>query len=228
MHLGGIDSGHESDAHQVTGCMHSHTHYHEGKVGSSGNINSRMAQMQMQQQQQDALDSLSDWFQRAIRGGKSLFKGIWGTNETDAAGAAGDKGGRGQVMPQMGDAGQTGNVHGTVNTHSAEQNAAVHSNPYFSTLAERNAAHMTPFQRLRVKVAARAEKLSEKLPGKAFHFQTKNSFHAGPQQHSRENLRKRSKFKKDELEIDCVLTDESYLMDSYDRKGEYRQLTTKN
>ena len=39
-------------------------------------------------------------------------------------------------------------------------------------------------------------------------------------------MRRRSKYRQDELEIDCVLTDESYLLDSYDRKGEYSQLTT--
>lgn len=135
MHFGGIDGGHESDAHRVTNCLHSHTHSH--KSGASGNINSRMTQMQMQQQQQDAFASLSDWFQRALRGGKSLLKGIWGTNGIDAAGTAGDKEGRGQIMAQMGDGGQAGNAHGTVNTLRAEQDAAVYSNPYFSAMTEK-------------------------------------------------------------------------------------------
>ena len=46
------------------------------------------------------------------------------------------------------------------------------------------------------------------------------------QQHTKEDLRKRSQYKEDDQEIECILTDESYLTDSYNRKGEYSHLTT--
>lgn len=230
--VGGVGSSHDIDDHHVTGCMHTHTHYHkESKAGSGGNVSSQMAQMQMQNRQQDAQFTLTDWIQRVINRGRGIFRGIWGTNETNTAGPSGDKTGGAQTMAQVGDtraaadgaAGHSMTAHSTA-AHSAE----TVGNPYFREISEKNAAaHMTPFQKIRSKVVAGAEKLAGRLPGKAFQFQTKNSFHAKSRQHSKENLRKRSRYKKDELEIDCVLTDESYLMDSYDRKGEYTQLTTK-
>ncbi|MCM1058113.1 MAG: hypothetical protein NC517_10975 [Firmicutes bacterium] len=228
MHLiGGIGSGHDSDAHQVTGCMHGHTHYQQGNLKSGGgSAMSQATQLQMQKEQQDAQFSLSNWLQQALNRSKSILKGIWGTNETNTAGTAGDRTGSAQTMAQVGDSGANG--HGTVNGQTAaEHSAAIQGNPYFAAMPEKNAAHMTPFQKVRAKIVAGAEKLAGKLPGRSFRFQAKNSFQAKPEQRPKEDMRKRSKYRKDELEIDCILTDESYLMDSYDRNGEYSQLTTK-
>ncbi len=224
--IGGVGSEHGSDLHHVTNCMHDHSHYRKDG-GAAANAGSQMSRLQMQKQQQDAQLSLSDWFGRAVAGGRRLLKGIWGTNETNSAGMAGDKTGSGHPMAQVGESTAAGS-HIGVNDHtSAAHNAAAQGNPYFFTVPERNAAHMTPFQKVRAKVVAAAEKLAGKLPGKSFRFQAKNSFQAKPENHPRENLKRRSKYRKDEVEIDCILTDESYLMDSYDRNGEYRQLTTK-
>ena len=79
---------------------------------------------------------------------------------------------------------------------------------------------------MRVRLKGTAGQLAGHLPGNFFNAQTNNSFQAGKER-SREDLRKHSKFRKDELEIDCILTDDSYLLDSYDRKGEYSKLSTK-
>lgn len=230
MHLiGGVESGHESDRHQVTGCMHGHTHYHQGSIKAGGaDMSSQMTQIQMQKEQQDAQLSLTDWLQRALDRGKGILRGIWGTNVTNTDGLAGDKAGSAQTMAQVQDGGETAG-RGAVSSHAAaEQSAAIQGNPYFAAMPEKSAAaHMTPFQKARAKLVAGAEKLAGRLPGKSFRFQAKNSFQAKSEQRSREDLRKRSKYRKDELEIDCILTDESYLMDSYDRNGEYSQLTTK-
>lgn len=230
MHLiGGVEGGHDSDRHHVTGCMHGHTHYHQADMKSGGaNMGSQMAQLQMQKQQQEAQLSLSDWLQRTFDRGKGILRGIWGTNQTNADGAAGDKTGSAQMMAQVGDSGAEAGRGAAGSHRAAEHSAAMQGNPYFTEMPEKNAAaYMTPFQKVRAKVVAGAEKLAGRLPGKSFRFQTKNSFQAKSEQRSKEDLRKRSKYRKDELEIDCILTDESYLMDSYDRKGEYRQLTTK-
>lgn len=234
MHLiGGVSSGHSSDTHHVTGCMHGHAHFHEGNLKTGGgDAGSQMSQMQMEKQQQDAEFSLSSWLQKILRGGKSILKGIWGTNDTNTEGVHGDKDGSARTMAQLdrsaaADDRRAETRHRTEDAQRlAEQSVAMQGNPYFSTVAERN-SHMTPLQKVRARVVSAAEKLAGRLPGKAFRFQTRNSFHTKSQQRSREDLRKRSKYRKDELEIDCILTDESYLMDSYDRKGEYSQLTTK-
>ena len=226
MHLiGGVESDHDLNQHRVTGCIHTHEHCHnEGKIGSGANMSSQMTQIQMQKQQQDAQFSLSSWLQNMLNGGKSILRGIWGTNEVNTNGVAGDKAGSAQTMAQMGDSTALSGRTAVSGHPAAEQNAAMQVNPYFSAMPEK---HMTPFQKAREKVVAAAEKLAGRLPGKSFRFQAKNSFQAKSEQRPKEDLRKRSKYRKDELEIECILTDESYLMDSYDRKGEYRQLTTK-
>ncbi len=230
--IGGVGGEHSSDRHQVTNCMHDHSHYRK-LGGAKANSGSQMSRMQMQKQQQDAQFSLSGWLRKALEGGKRLLRGIWGLNETNTAGAAGDKTGSARLTAQAGesaaDSAKPLDGGAAISDHTAAaHNAAMQGNPYFSAVPEKNtAAHMTPFQRVRAKAVAAAEKLAGKLPGKSFRFQAKNSFQAKPEQRPKEDLRKRSKYRKDELEIDCILTDESYLMDSYDRNGEYSQLTTK-
>lgn len=229
MHLiGGVESDHGSDTHQVTGCMHTHSHFHQASLkAGAGGLGSQMTQMQMQKQQQEARFSLSAWLQRLLERGRGILKGIWGTNETNAPGPSGDKAGSARMMAQIGDGRETAGRR-TAGGREAERSAEALGNPYFTEVSQKNAAvHMTPFQKIRARVVAGAEKLTGKLPRKDFRFQAKNSFQAKSEQRSKEDLRKRSKYRKDELEIDCILTDESYLMDSYDRKGEYSQLTTK-
>lgn len=71
--------------------------------------------------------------------------------------------------------------------------------------------------------------MADHLPGRflaRFGFQKKGSFQSGKES-AKENLRRKSRYREDTLEIECVLTDESYLLDSYDRNGEYTQLTTR-
>lgn len=227
--IGGVGGG-GSDTHHVTKCIHDHSKHHlEGNMGASG-VSSQAAQMQTQKQSQDAQFSLSEWLQRTLNGGKRIWRGIWGVNDTNATNIAGtaDKAGSAQALASLGENGANG--QGVVNVHTAavQNAAAIQGNPYFAEVPQKHVpAYMVPFQKVRAKVVAAAEKLAGKLPGKAFRFQARNSFQAKPENRPKEDLRKRSKYKKDELEIDCVLTDESYLMDSYDRNGEYSQLTTK-
>ena len=70
-----------------------------------------------------------------------------------------------------------------------------------------------------------ARKLMDRLPGR-FLGSHSGDFLQTKQQHTKEDLRKRSQYKEDDQEIECILTDESYLTDSYNRKGEYSHLTT--
>ena len=68
-------------------------------------------------------------------------------------------------------------------------------------------------------------KVMQKFPGR-FLGSHSGDFLQTKQQHTKEDLRKRSQYKEDDQEIECILTDESYLTDSYNRKGEYSHLTT--
>lgn len=222
MQLGGVGSDHGRDIHQVTNCIHDHTHYK--KVGGGPMSSSAMSAeaFQMQQQQQEAQFSLSAWMQKLLGSGRGFLKGIWGANEVPGAAETGDKSGHAQAMAQAG---------GTARSEercTVVKKEAMPENPYFLAMPENQArTQFTPLQRIRARVKGVTGQLAGKLPGHFFRFQAKNSFQAKQDRRPREDLRKRSKYRKDELEIDCILTDESYLMDSYDRKGEYSQLTTK-
>lgn len=223
MQLGGIGGSHGGEIHQVTNCIHNHEHKREpGGAAASSQAMSSQA-FQMQQQQQDAQMSLSAWLQKMLGNGKSFLKGVWGLNEVENASAqTGDRTGQAQLMAQPDERA------GQVSRSAAARNAAMQENPYFLTMAPgESERRMTPLQRVRARVKSVTGQLAGKLPGHFFRFQAKNSFQARPDNKPKEDLRKRSKYRKDELEIDCILTDESYLMDSYDRKGEYSRLTTK-
>ncbi|MGN0402421.1 MAG: hypothetical protein ACI4HQ_09210 [Acetatifactor sp.] len=188
MQLGGISGNHGMDSHQVTNCMHDHAHMNKKIGGAAGTFEMSAGAFQLQQQKQETELSLTDMIQKLLGGGKSLLKGLGGSNLT-------------VTESEM--------------------------NPYFLTLGDNSSAsHMPLLQRTRTRVKGVVGRLAEKFRGRSFQFQSKNSFRTKSEQKPGEDLRRRSKYKKDELEIDCILTDESYLLDSYDRKGEYSQLTT--
>ena len=220
MQLGGISGNHSTDSHQVTNCMHEHTHIKQGASAASG---MSAKALQIQQQKQEAQLSLTDWARKLLGGGKSFWKGFWGSGSAASLSAeeSGDKAGQ-QVVMQLGeetlkDADKT-----------LSKSIIPEMNPYFQTLPDNSPATGMPLvQRIRTKIKGVAGQLAGKLPGRFFRFQAKNSFQARSEKKPEENLRRRSKYRKDELEINCILTDESYLLDSYDRKGEYSQLTTK-
>lgn len=224
MQLGGIGRGHSGETHQVTNCIHDHEHNRKepgGAAASSAQMNARA--LQMQNQQQDAQMSLSAWLQKLLRSGKGFLKGVWGG--TEASGGIKDQNGDRTGLAQ-GALAESGSRQSTREAILRSEDAQ--NNPYFLAVnAAEQRNHMAPLQKLRARVKAVTGQLAGKLPGHFFRFQAKNSFQARPDRKPREDLRKRSKYRKDELEIDCILTDESYLMDSYDRKGEYSRLTTK-
>lgn len=221
MQLDGIDHG--SHSHQVTQCMHEHTHYQKTGASAASAANSQASQLRMAETQQEAQFSLSAWLQRTLGTGRGLWKGIWGTNETADTAQDGDKSGTAQAMAQLSENHAAGEAVRAANAAAVEKQALP---PYFRTVEHEMNPHVTPVQRLRSKIREAAGQLADHLPGRFFGFQTRSSFQA-KQQRPKEDMRRRSKYRKDELEIDCILTDESYLMDSYDRKGEYSRLTTK-
>lgn len=223
MQLGGI---HGSESHHVTQCLHEHEGTH--KTGSSAAAvagQAQVSQLTMAEQQQESQNSLSAWLQKTLQNGRRIWQGIWGSNVTQNTGEAGEKSGASQTMAQLG-ADMGGRTAGVQASETRAVEKQIQVNPYFQPVEAKTALHMTPVQKLRVRIKSVTGQLAEHLPGKFSGFQAKGSFHAR-QQRPKEDLRKHSKYKKDELEIDCILTDESYLMDSYDRKGEYSRLTTK-
>ncbi len=246
MKLGGVGTEHSATMHQVTACAHDHSHVNN-EGGAAASAAKAAAQLQQMETQQDAQFSLSAWLDRTLGSGKRILKNFWnGSNEANA-GQVGDKTGSSQVMAQIYDsnstdslgrnaAGQNSQQQDMSQTMNTPQIAAaatamnpqtIHHDSAFAAVEESGIQQESMWKKVRVKFKDITGQLTGHLPGKFFQFQPKNSFQAR-QEPPKEELRKRSKARRDEVKLDCFRTDDSYLLDSYDRKGEYSKLSTKN
>lgn len=233
MQLGGIGHSHGADAHQVTQCLHHDHSVTEKESGAAAKLSTAKADLQAQNAQQQIF-SLTAWMQRLLGRGGRLLRGIWGAGDT---GSGADRVGEGkgtagmEAFGQGTGAGDTGRDSLSRRreeiSEEAAHLAAAQTNPYFSVPVDNGAVRMTPFQKIKVRVKEAAGHLSGHLPGNFFKPQTKSDFQMKQERQERpkEDLRRHSKYRKDEVEIDCVLTDESYLLDSYDRTGGYSKLS---
>lgn len=197
--------------------------------------------------------SLSAWLDKTLNNGKKLWQGFWGSERSAAANGNGGQSLAEQALA-MSEAEnnasgallhgqQTGEVRGhsgygirSEQVHTlhapqaaaaatavqAEQDHVLQQNAYFEAV-ETGGRKETLWQKMKVKFRDVAGQMSGHLPGRFTSFQAKSSFQM-KQEAPKEDLRKRSKYRQDELEIDCVLTDDSYLQDSYNRRGEYSRL----
>lgn len=244
MQLGRIDSGHDADMHHVTECMHDHAHFkkQEGPLKTGGDGFESQA-MEMMQKEQEGQFSLSAWLNRIWGSGKRFLHGFWnGGSSLDS----GEGDGKADLLKPLASEGEPADRSGasSQNMTQPDTSGALHApgiaaasaavppprmmedNPYFSAVvdAERKQDHL--WQRVRVRFREARGELAEHLPGRFFNARNRDSFRA-KQEKPREDLRKRSRFHGDDLDIDCILTDDSYLLDSYDRKGEYSRLSAK-
>lgn len=229
MQIGGLGSSHSTSDHHVTNCIHDH-HEVRKNVGMAAMKTSAAAEASAAKTelQQEGLFSLSAWMRNMLGSGKGFLLNFWDGGQASAGGTEGDQasiyGAEGsqaaasQAVVPSGDPGMAAAV--TV------QPAVSHNSPDLPAVGKAG----TRKQRLLRKVRERFYNMSGRLSGrrtrKDLGFQTKNSFRAR-QERSGEDLRKQSGHRRDTVEINYAQTEESYLMDSYDRKGEYTRLTTK-
>ncbi len=239
MQFNGIGQGHDSERHHVTNCMYDHTHYRKREESANSGGGSMEAQAMEMMRRQEGEPSLSAWLDRMLGSGKRFFRGIW-----NGDGGAGNQGGKADAVLTTAQTEAAGAVSGSAGqgSHQPDASSTVHisqvaaastavplpqpiqDNPYFSAVENRGGENEGLLQKIRVKFKDITGQLAGHLPGKFFSAQNSNSFQA-KQEKPRENLRKHSRFRADKLEIDCFLTDDSYLLDSYDRKGEYSKLS---
>lgn len=237
MQIPSTNSGHDQSSHQITECIHPHSYRHERTGASASSMTKTQDPQQLlQEASKEEGFSLSAWMKKMMGGGKSILGAIWGGG-SDSASSTQDglsQGGEEQVMAQIGypDAADHGqNTHtdqlDQLSAHSARIAAAStmakipiqQETSYFSIQSpeekERNL-----WEKVKVKFHSVAGYLTRQFSGQNT-FQTQ-------QEPAREDLRRHSHFRGENEEIDCVLTDDTYLLDSYDRRGEYTRLTTKN
>lgn len=237
MQLNEIGSRHSSGAHHVTNCIHDHAQIDKfGKMGAAVSSGTGVQSMMAAESQADAQFSLAAWLDKTLNSGRKLWGSIWGNGNAvgtvDAGGTAnaGREAGAEQIaaiLPQD----DSGSGQQTLHTPqiaaaatAVQQPQDIHNNPYFSAVESPDERQGNLLRRAKVRFEKMAGQLTGRFPGKFFSAQAGNSFQAG-QERSREDLRRHSKFRRDELVIDCVLTDDSYLLDSYDRHGEYSKLS---
>ena len=231
MQFNGIGKGHDAEMHHVTTCIHDHTHSKkDAAMGASG---MKSPAVETVPQQEEGQLSLSAWMERLLGNGKRFLWGSWNGSravQKDTAQEAGDS--RGDIGLQQAAPDRGGNPAAVSASQAAAASQAapmpgiVENNPYFSAVSDSEPREKDIWQKMRVRFRDVKGQLTGHLPGKFFHAQTKNSFQPRKEQ-PREDLRKRSRFHGDELEIDCILTEDSYLLDSYDRKGAYSKLSAK-
>ena len=248
MQVNGIGNEHNSSHHNVTNCLHEHSvgKKDSGAFRSSG-IDSLTLSGQNSTSQQEGQLSLSAWLDKTLHSGKDLLQRIWGSDPTAVTNGTGGQSLEAQVMAAFNDDGMAAGVgrdaNGQTNygaysvpthqsLHTSQIAAAttmvqpetarmIHQNPYFVTAADDRPPKI--WQKMKVKMKDVTGRLSGRLPGRLAGFWAKGAFQT-KQEHPKEDLRKKSKYHQDKLEIDCVLTDDSYLQDSYNRKGEYSRL----
>lgn len=220
MQVGGVGSGHDTYSHQVTGCIHEH-----GENKDVGGAGTKLGSVQTAEEvlQENSSVNFMSWVQNISSKGKQLLQKIWGESK-EANDAITSQNGSGNHI-----AGQetlvTGNSVGVKTTmnRAAVETAATHT--YFRPVEAKDTMPANPFQKVRYQVQKVARKLMDRLPGRFLGSHT-GDFLQTKQEQTKEDLRKRSQYKQDDQEIECILTDESYLTDSYNRKGEYSHLTT--
>lgn len=164
---------------------------------------------------------------RALSGGEQLMASIAEDMNADAMGgsmngSASDQTGQQAVQVQA--LPHAAPLHNPqiAAASTAIQQQDIHNNPYFSAIPDTGKQPGYIWQKMKVQFHSVAGFLT-----KRFSFSGRNSFQA-KQGRPREDLRKRSRYHGEDLDMDCVLTDDSYLLDSYDRSGNYSQLSTKS
>ena len=209
MQTSGIGSSH-SDAHQVTTCIHNHKHQLEGEVqGAAPSASSTTQQVQSTSEQKGESFSLSSWLQNTLSGAKRLLGKIWGESAESAQG-------------EIAETTHTNTLHSSqIEAASATVQPVqnYNNNPYFTAIEEYATSQQSIWQKIKV----RFQNITGFLT-KRFSFSNSSSFQT-KQERPKEDLRRHSRYREDDLEIDCILTDDSYLMDSYNKKGEYSKLS---
>lgn len=223
MQIGGVGSGHDTYSHQVTECLHEHAGHAD--TGSMANkmADSQTAQTATEILQDTSNENMMSWVQKIGNSGKQLLQKIWGESKESKDAITLQNGSGNHISGQ--ETLVTGNSVGvkTAMNRAAVETAATHT--YFRPVEAKDAMSANPFQKVRYQVQKVVRKLMDRLPGRFLGSHT-GDFLQTKQQHTKEDLRKRSQYKEDDQEIECILTDESYLTDSYNRRGEYSHLTT--
>jgi hypothetical protein len=149
------------------------------------------------------------WLKDALSTGRKFLRRVWG----EKTGTEEPHTEQPTAIPDSYPIGYEAMVPVPARQQSAE------NNPYFAAIKDTGKEKQSIWEKVRVKFHS----IAGQLMGR---FSNRNSLQT-KQEKPKDDLRKHSTYRQDDVEIDCILTDDSYLMDSYDRKGEYSKLSVK-
>ena len=223
---------HHGNSHKITHGIHEQhgAHQHTGEIHSAASNSSAPEQIK------NAATGDGFGFWRTVAGSvKNLWGYIWGSRTGGVNEERADNGeavGAKQTMVQVGAADVAEN-HGPSIAAAANvvQTSMTRENPYFTPRPDKETNKDGFMQRVRIRFRELTNQLKKRFTGRfggrmAGEYSGRGTLNS-KQQRPKEDLRRHSRYREDGLEMDCVLTDDSYLMDSYDRKGGYSTLTTK-
>lgn len=216
MRIGNVDI-HGSSSHQVTDCVH---HHSEQKKETGGMKMSASAPVSVHNAVQETKESYAewspvDWLKSLLKRGRSLGLRLWGN---DIPGVT--EGKANQKMDGL-EATKLGSDAVLRPQKDEEHRTQAEQMPPYFIMPEKREQSNGMMQKILLKVKNVSGHLTKHLP-----FAQTGSFQA--KQQNKEDLRRRSRYRKEDTEIDCILTDDSFLLDSYNGKGEYSKLSTDN
>lgn len=209
MQLGGIREHEHS--HRITNCIHDHDSAKEKTGGAPMTLATSYSTMPNQQVSQE-IPELLDAMRNVFRSGRSLFGKVWGWDEEAT-----------EEQNEATSATIVARTAGTLLSPNIQTPPKMISEyPYFTAVQSRK--HTVP-HRLYTRFRDLSRRFRQNFGRQSCEFSNESSLN-DRRQASKEDLRKKSRYRERNVEFDCVLTDDSYLLDSYDKKGEYSRLTT--
>ncbi|MCM1212985.1 MAG: hypothetical protein NC331_11110 [Lachnospiraceae bacterium] len=232
MQIGGLGGSHSTGDHHVTNCIHDHhdTQDHTGgmamKSSAAADVQGAKAELQ-----QEGLFSLTSWLKNALGNGKGFLLNFWGEGQASAGNSASGRAvvsgvESGQAVSQAAGHTETGVMASAAAAVPSAVQSNLTNNMSYQTAKEKRRQKQNLFQKMKDRFHNMSGQLHDKRAGKSLDAQTRDLFRTKREQ-SKEDLRRHSRHRRDTVEISCARTDDNYLMDSYDRRGEYSRLTTK-
>lgn len=231
MEIGNLGS--HSNLHQITGCIHEHEHTVKGAAGAAG-MSAQASQQPSGGVETVGVSNINAWLTNILDKSRSMLGHIWGVSGNASGSALSGSGAEiaGAVLRQ-GNANAAQSAANAQNAHAAPSAVPLHphmdaaqkaGNPWFVPVEHQGVVRTAHPGGIRERMQARFSSVSrflaKRLPAGSGTF----SF-SGMNKHKKdEKLTRKSRYKEEDSEIECILTDDSYLLDSYDRNGAYKQI----
>ncbi len=256
MRIGGVENHINEHTHHVTSMAHDHVPREKEPLGGLPQRESNGGFGASSETQRSRF-SLSEWIADPLKSLRKFALRIWngGDSGSGVSAGTGERQLTGEEQPlagaleevdadaagggMSGAADDRGNPQASVQANVQTPSAVLHNpqiaaaatgvpqqniynNPYFAAIEDTGRQSQHIWQKMKVRFHSVAGFLTRR-----FSFSGRNSFQA-KQEKPKEDLRRRSRYRSENLDVECVLTDDSYLLDSYDRSGNYRQLSTRD